>query len=293
MNLIKANNDTEFTQIKSQGKKMKVSLILVSKDEEKHLPKFLSSLKKQTRKPDEIILVDSSSDKTPKIMKPYVDKIITVEPRGCCRARIIGINKSRGDIIVFADIDSILYPNWLEELVKPFSNPDIKVVQGRINSKSYDGKMDSGIFSSDLKEKGKFICGCNVAFRRSVLEEFPLDPYMTWEDIELGYRISKKYDIYGARNAIVHHYGASSFEERNMWNSAVWSGVGWSRILLKHKNMYWFFRINYNIFNVLLVHGLKAFLLYTFAFYYALLMEINKKNIKNNKTGSSIRKVIN
>jgi glycosyltransferase involved in cell wall biosynthesis len=269
----------------------KVSLVLVSKDEEKHLPKFLESLKKQTRKPDEIILVDSSSDRTPKIMKPYVDKIITVEPRGCGNARVVGIEKSKGDIIVFTDLDEIMYPNWLENLVKPFENPKVMVVQGKIYTRSYTGKGDDSMFANGLKDKGKYICGCNVAFRRKVLKEFPIDTHQTWEDIELGYRITKKYDIYGARDAIVYHYGPSSFKERDIKNSALWSGVGWSRILIKHKNLYWLLRIYYNIFNVLFAHGLKAFAYYFFYFHYALYLELTKKKTKSS-SGKNIRKVI-
>jgi glycosyltransferase involved in cell wall biosynthesis len=274
---------------------MKVSLVLVSKDEEKHLPKFLSSLKKQTRKPDEIILVDSSSDKTPKIMKPYVDKIITTEPKGCGTARVVGIKNSTGDIIVFTDIDAILYPNWLEELIKPFNNSYVNAVQGKIYAKSYGGKNEKGMFSTGLKEKGKYICGCNIAFRRKVLKEFPIDTNILWEDIELGYRISKKYVIYGAKNAIIYHYGPLAgviSKERDLWNSAMWAGIGWSRILLKHKNLYWFFRIMYNIFNLLIAHGIKVFVYFFVAFFYALLLEISGKKFKPKTSEDLMRKVI-
>lgn len=274
-----------------KAKKMKITLLLVSKDEEKHVPKFLASLKKQTRKPDELLVVDSSTDKTPVLLSRYAHKIIRTEPRGCCRARILGISKSKGDIIVFTDIDTILYPNWLEELVKPFDDPNVMAVQGRINSVSYDGKRDRSIFSSDLQTKGRYICGCNVAFRKKLFKEFPLDPNQTWEDIELGYRISKKYTIFGAKNAIIYHYGPLTLKERDIWNSALWSGVGWSRILLKQNSWkdraYWIARIYYNIFNLLVcLEGLdriKRFSAYSIAFPYALYSELTKKTYKNSR----------
>ena len=272
---------------------MKTSLILVSKDEEKHIPGFLESLEKQTRKPDEIILVDSSSDSTPELMRPYVTKLITIEPRGCGQARITAIENSTGDIIVFTDFDEVLYPDWFEKLLRPFEDQSVMVVQGRVFTKNYDGSDEHGIFSDGLAEHGKYICGCNVAFRRSVLDEFQIDPHQTWEDIELGYRISKKYDIYGARDAIVYHYGPSPeyTKNRDVRNSALWSGVGWSRILLKHKNLHWFLRIYYNIFNVILAHGFKTFLYYFYYFHYALLHELMHKPVKK-QTGDNVRKVI-
>lgn len=264
----------------------KISLVLISKNEEKHIPKFIDSLKKQTRKPDEIILVDSSTDNTVKLMKPHVNKTITVPARGCAAARNRGVKESTGNIIVFTDIDTVLYPDWLENLTRPFGQEKVKVVQGKIFSKSYDGKKDKGIFASGLKEWGKFICGCNVAFRRDIFEQYPLDENMLWEDIEQGYRITRSHKIYGARDAIVYHYGPMTFtENRPLENSAIWSGKGWAKILMKHKNPHWFFRIYFNLFNVWRVHGWKAFRSYFREFHKALRCEMKGIEYNESKAG--------
>lgn len=269
-------------------KKLKISLVLVSKDEEKYALKFFESLEKQTRKPDEIILVDSSEDKTPEIAKPYIDKLIKIDPSVGAKYRSsaglqrnIGVENSTGDIIVFTDIDCVLHEDWLEKLTKPFRDTKIKVVQGQVFFHSYDGSKDHGPFSTKLKKIGKRLNHCNTAYRKHVLEEFPLANDIRWDDVELSYRISKKYRIYGCKEAKVYHY-AVNFEHRDIWTSALNSGVGWAKILLKYKNLYWVIRIGYNILNVIRVWGPKVFLYYVFAFFYSLFNEITNPEIITN-----------
>lgn len=260
---------------------MKVSLVLVSKNEEEYVKKFFASLKKQTLKPDEVILVDSSSDNTAKIAKPFVDKLIVTPTKCAGHARNIGVKNSKGDIIVFTDVDTILHPDWLEELVKPFENPKVSVVQGQVFLRSYSGKNDKWMFSTGLKEEGRmYLNNCNSAFRRKVLKEFPLANDINWDDIELGYRLSKKYIIYGCKGAKVYHYG-SKMEIRFKTNKDIWDysfkySLGYLQILKKYKNMYWFLRIWYNIFGSFIFApnkkiGFKIFLFYVTSFFYILL----------------------
>lgn len=270
--------------IEKKGRRFKVSLVLASKNEERYVKSFFKSLNKQTRKPDEVILVDSSTDRTAEIAKPYVDKLIkvktTADRHSAGYQRNIGVKNSKGDIVVFTDLDAKLYPDWLENLVKKFENPDVKVVQGAIFFNSYDGSKDKGLFSTGLAEKGKYLNHCSAAFRREILEENPLADDIRWDDVELGYRLSKNYIIYGCREAKVYHYGPS-FKERDMWKAALASNIGWIRILKRHPSFYWLARIWYNILNVLFVHNLKAFIYYSFAFFYAIFLEITKNTPKD------------
>jgi glycosyltransferase involved in cell wall biosynthesis len=259
---------------------LKVSLILVSKNEEKHVPKFLQSLKKQTRKPDEIILVDSSTDNTPNLMKPYVNKVIFTEPRGCGAARDIGVKNSKGDILVFTDIDAVLHPNWLEEMIKTFDNPEVNVVQGQVLFNSLN-KEENSMWSKRLQEKGKYICGCNMAFRRKVLKEFHFDPNIYLDDIDMGYRISKKYIVYGNKKATVYHYGAKIRENDNvaLWKRGVVYYTGWIQLVKKYKNPYWIARIGYNIIYLLYLGNIKVFCLHIAMLFNAIYLEISRKII--------------
>ena len=250
---------------------MKTSLLLVSRNEEENARRFVDSFNRQTLKPSEIVLVDSSTDKTKRILSSIATKIITTEPRGCSYARAEGMKYVSGDIIVWTDIDVEMKNDWFENIIHMFDNNHVNVVQGSVKVNGFNTK-EKGMFVKPPKN-GKYINGCNVAFRKIVLDRYPVDPNMLWEDIELDYRISKHYPVYGCPKAVVWHYGLSGKRKYDLKHNAIWSGIAWARILKKYKNLYWFFRISYNIFNIAKVYGLKAFSYYSFYFIVSLIKE--------------------
>jgi glycosyltransferase involved in cell wall biosynthesis len=256
-----------------------ITLILQSRNEGDNARRFVQYFKNQTKKPDEVILIDSSDDNTREILKPIVDRIIITKPRGTSYARADGVKACHSDIIVWTDIDCELDERWFEELVKPFEDKNVMVVQGSIRTHSLNGK-EKGMFVNP-PIKGKYLNTCNAAVRKAVMDEIPIDPWVLWEDIEMGYRISKKYTITGCPKSRVFHYGLNkNFEktQRNLKNNAQWAGKGWARILKKHKNIYWFVRIYYNIFNVIPAHGFKTFLYYIYYFNKNLFFESEEKS---------------
>jgi len=102
---------------------IKVSIIIPTYNEEKYLPKLLYSIKKQTFKDYEIIVVDShSKDKTVQIAREHGAKVFFDVPKGKRshpgHARNYGAKKSRGDILVFIDADVILSKDVIREMVK-------------------------------------------------------------------------------------------------------------------------------------------------------------------------------
>lgn len=215
---------------------VKISLILVSKNEEKFAKNFFKSLRKQIRKPDEVILVDCSTDKTPEIARPYVNKLIKVKKCGASYQRGIGVKHAKGDILLFTDIDTILHPAWIKNIEKMFRNPNVHVVRGQV-------------LWPEMKRKvpliGKRINHCNVAYRRHVLEEFPFDPNLSrGDDFDMGYRVSKKYKIYGCPSAKVLHFSA---QKASRENSKLYM-KDFLALIKKYKSPYWVIRMIYNIF---------------------------------------------
>lgn len=105
-------------------KNCKVSIIIPARNEEKNIQNIMESLKKQTYKPYEIIVVDdSSSDRTFYLARQYGAKVIknTKLPEGWIGKNWAvwnGFLKSTGDILVFLDADVTLAPNALEALIK-------------------------------------------------------------------------------------------------------------------------------------------------------------------------------
>jgi len=114
---------------------MSISVLIVAHNEEKYIEKCLNSIKNQTKKPDEVVLVaHNCSDNTIEIAKrfPFVNIIEYSGPKGTPYARIRGFELVKGDIVACIDGDSYASPEWLERIVKPLENQSIAGVGGMI-----------------------------------------------------------------------------------------------------------------------------------------------------------------
>ncbi len=84
---------------------MKISIIIATKNEEQNIERLLTSLKKQTFKDFEIIIVDNfSKDKTLKIAQKYTKNTFKSGPERSAQ-RNFGLKKSNGSYILFLDAD--------------------------------------------------------------------------------------------------------------------------------------------------------------------------------------------
>ncbi|MDZ4229371.1 MAG: glycosyltransferase, partial [Patescibacteria group bacterium] len=111
---------------------MKVSVVITVKNEADTIESLLQSLRAQTKKPDEIIVVDAgSTDDTSKIVKRY-SITYRVCDRGTNRAkgRNFGIRASRNKIIAVTDAGCRADQHWLERLTKPFKDKQVLSVAG-------------------------------------------------------------------------------------------------------------------------------------------------------------------
>lgn len=117
---------------------MKISFITTVFNEEKTIEGLLESLKSQTKKPDEVIIVDgTSTDKTVERIKNFEprfkkeSKFELIQKKG---NRSVGRNEAirnaRGDLIVCTDAGCILQKDWIEQIAKPFKDSKVDVVAG-------------------------------------------------------------------------------------------------------------------------------------------------------------------
>jgi len=89
-------------------------------------------LKRQkTTRDFEIIIVDDGSTDgcLGRIDGPGV-RVIKQANHGPAAARNLGVEKSRGRIVLFTDSDCEPLENWIEEMVAPFENPGVSGVKG-------------------------------------------------------------------------------------------------------------------------------------------------------------------
>src|SRR5438093_8000035 len=100
---------------------VKISLVATVKDAGPHVDAFLSSIRAQTRQPDEVVVVDGgSSDGTWETLRD-ADGILALREPGAniARGRNVAIRAAAHDVIAVSDADCVLDPEWLARILGP------------------------------------------------------------------------------------------------------------------------------------------------------------------------------
>ena len=165
----------------------------------------------------EILVVDNgSTDTTAEVIRSR-PVIYLHEPRpGVSNARNRGIAEGRGEVFAFVDGDCLADPNWLSELIAPFSDPEVGCVAGELAHAPGDSvavrqatRMLGAWQAYAVNSNPPYAITANAAYRASVFDEIgPFDPRMPRaQDVELGLRFSERSD-YGlaySAQAVVRH----------------------------------------------------------------------------------------
>lgn len=129
---------------------VKISIIMPVYNAEKYLRDTLESVKNQSFKDFELVVVnDGSSDSSVQIISEYYDdiniRLINQKNSGVSTARNVGIEKSSGKYIAFLDADDIMHPEFLNIMYKSIlkQNSDMVFCEyipfyGRCGFKSID-----------------------------------------------------------------------------------------------------------------------------------------------------------
>lgn len=100
---------------------IKVSVIIPVYNEEKDIRACLESLRKQSLKEKEVIVVDDgSTDGTREAVQEYREvKLLTGTHKGPGASRNLGAKKARGKYLIFVDADMTFSANYLKNLIAP------------------------------------------------------------------------------------------------------------------------------------------------------------------------------
>lgn len=184
-----------------------VSVIIPAYNEEKNIKRLLMSLKNQSYKNLEIIVVDDgSSDATIEVSKRFTPKIYKEKHAERSVQRNYGAKVSRGEYLVFLDADMELTPKVIEDCVVTVNKSNLKALTIP-ESTIGDGFIPKiRRFEREMYERDPTIELARF-FERKVFFEFGgYDLRLTGpEDYDLPYRISKKYKIGRSKEYILHH----------------------------------------------------------------------------------------
>lgn len=109
-----------------------ISVVIPARNDADKLDACLDALQRQTRPPDEVIVVDNAStDATGEVARRRRARCLT-EPRlGIAPAASTGYDAATGDLIARLDADSVPDPDWLERVEAAYAaDPALDVLTG-------------------------------------------------------------------------------------------------------------------------------------------------------------------
>ncbi|MCX7855332.1 MAG: glycosyltransferase family 2 protein [Anaerolineae bacterium] len=215
-----------------------VTVIIPNWNGAAHLPTCLDSLRRQTFRDFEVIVVDNgSTDGSLALLArdyPEVQVLALGENRGFAGACNAGIRAARGEFIVLLNNDTEADPHWLEEVVAAFQrHPEAGLVASKMRlfdrrdvlhtAGDYyrvDGRPGNrGVWETDVgqydREEYVFsACGGSAAYRRAMLEEVGLldeDFFYSCEDVDLAWRaqLAGWRCVYAPRAVVYHKLSAT------------------------------------------------------------------------------------
>ena len=209
-----------------------VSVIICTKDRFTNLESTLCSLEKQSRRPEELIIVDASTTDAPPQLYQLIHKFdshkyIQTLP-GLTSQRNRGIDESTGDLVLFFDDDVILDNDYIAQLVQVFESDKTgyfgggmgQIIKKTRRAHIFHKILGKIFFLGETKGKGRLklsgfvsfphgtqnfkeieaLSGCCMAYRRKALEHNRFDEnlkdYSYMEDIDLSNRVSKEYGLF-------------------------------------------------------------------------------------------------
>ena len=179
-----------------------------------------------------IVVIDYNPTLYERAKQQFPTATITtnVEQRGISGARNSGVALAEGEIVVFLDDDAAAMPNWLENLIKPYSDPEVVGVGGLIEPIWEKGQPKwfpteyNWVIGCTYKGTAthttqiRNMIGCNMSLRREVfgvvggfsngIGRIGTRP-LGCEETELCIRVSQQWPhkkILYEPNAIVHHH---------------------------------------------------------------------------------------
>jgi GT2 family glycosyltransferase len=238
----------------------------------------LSALHRQTRPPDEIVVVDNAStDASVAYLRetwPQVRVVALPTNVGFAAGNNRGAEDADTDALVFLNNDTEVEPGWLGALVRAAEgDPDRGLVTSRIVYLDRPDIIDSagdgylrcgggfkhghGQPSASYAESREVFGACGAAFliRRALWERlggFDASFFMVYEDVDLSYRAR----LLGARvwyaaDAVVRHAGSASMGRVS--DLAVYCGqrnLEWTWVKNTPRGLFWRSVVPHLLYNI-------------------------------------------
>lgn len=208
--------------------KLKISVIIPAYNSRNTIRQCLTSLRNQNYQQNfEIILVDSSDDGTDEIVKrefPEVTLIHLPVKTDPGKARQLGIENSRGSLILFIDSDCVAPEDWISQYEMLHQQyPNIAAIGGSVvNGREHIATSWAGYiaeFRDFIPQHSagfvKHLPTLNISYKRWVFEKYGQfhNSYYPQEDLVFNYQLIQAGEkILFEPKIVVRHYHNPSFK---------------------------------------------------------------------------------
>lgn len=223
----------------------RVSAVIRTHNEEKHLQRLIDGLNQQTVLPDEIIVVDSgSTDRTVDIATAAGCRIVVIDEKlfSFGRALNYGCAAATGEVLLIMSAHVYpVYDTYLENLLKGFDGSDVSVVYGRQVGDSRTKFSESRILLKWFPEESiwdqghPFSNNANAAVRAEAWSRHPYDEGLTGlEDLAFARQVLAEGGkvAYVAEAPVVHVHEESWATVRNRYRR---EAIAYNKIMERSK----------------------------------------------------------
>lgn len=187
-----------------------MSVVVPAYDEAAYLPRLLNALERQSRLPDEVIVVDNrSKDDTAEVARAWGATVVACDTPGVAFARQAGLLAASGDWVASTDADSKPAPEWLARLERaapnavalygPMRFDEVHPVAGAASEVGYRAFLN---VMAAVKRPN--LAGANMAFSRSAALLVGGYPEVeAREDVLLGFALARIGEVRYVPDALV------------------------------------------------------------------------------------------
>jgi len=234
---------------------IKYSVVVPAYNAERTVGRCLEALAAQSIPQEDyevLVIDDGSTDGTARVVESFSNKLtlrFEGQPNsGPAAARNRGARAAEGEIILFTDSDCVPTQNWIEEMVRPFEDPDVAGAKGayRTEQKELTARFAQIEFEERFEILRKLdsidmVDTYSAAYRAEVFhgangfdESFPV---ANNEDTDLSYRLVKAgHRLVFNESAVVYHLN----HPNSLWRYArlkFWRGYWRMLVYRRFPNM--------------------------------------------------------
>ena len=187
-----------------------ISVIIPAYNCAAFIPATLESVFAQSYSDIEIIFVDDgSTDDTPTVLAPYLDRIIYIRQKnvGLPGARNTGIRAAKGEFIALLDADDSWMADKLEKQLPHFADAEVGIVYSDFSVRYSNGRFQpSYLVDRPLASEGyvlenyirsRFLFPSTMLIRRKCFDDCGVfdEEMLACEDVELFARICSRWKV--------------------------------------------------------------------------------------------------